>query len=524
MLKRSWLSTIRKPSRTIILILILFVMANMLLATIAIKNSVNSSMQYAKDKIGGVVYLSTDIDKIRAQAEAQIEEGSEGEPVSFTMPTISEELAKGLADSTYIKDYTYSLSTTANASGFTVVETSENQRERQFADAFKNARDQMNSAEEEYNTARDSFNRSNANSGGGGMPSFNFNLNMDIGDPTLTRGDTTVQGINSFDFVSGVEDGSITIFDGTGFNETTENGAVISKELADANSLSVGGELKLKTTADETEQTYTIIGIYQATTENFNYNTVYTNITGAKKLLSAEQLADLNVENVHYYLNSAGEKAAFLAEAAGKYPTLSDDGLKLDIDDSSYQTMVGPIENVGSFANTIMWVVMVAAVVIITLIVAINIKDRRYEMGVLLSLGARRTNILGQIFLELVIVGTIGFFTSLGTSQILAEKMGDDLLQQQIASSQETTNASGTTTLAPTGRGMNAGRGTGTVMMMGGQGSAAQEPIEEIDVRAGTTEYTTLFGAGYLILIIAMVLPSINILRYQPKTILTSKE
>ena len=36
MIKRSWLSTIRKPSRGIILISILFVMANLMLATIAI--------------------------------------------------------------------------------------------------------------------------------------------------------------------------------------------------------------------------------------------------------------------------------------------------------------------------------------------------------------------------------------------------------------------------------------------------------------------------------------------------------
>ncbi|MDR2336590.1 MAG: ABC transporter permease [Candidatus Nomurabacteria bacterium] len=517
MLKRSWLSTIRKPSRTIILVLILFVMANMLLATIAIKNSVNSSMQYAKDKIGGTVYLSVDSEKMRANREAQTATGDEATG-SFTMPTISEDLAIGLADSSYIKDYTYSLSTTANASGFTVVETAQNERERQFQSAFNDARDQMNNAETEYNAERDRFNSSNSGAapGGGGMgggtrPNFSFDFNVDIGDPSLSRGDTEVQGINSFDFVSGIEDGSISVVSGTSFDENTENGVMISQELADANSLAVGGELKLKTTADETEQTYTITGIYQSTTEGFNNNTVYTNIAGAKKLLSSTQLESVTVESVHYYLNSASDKAAFLAEAATKYPTLADDGLKLDIDDSSYQTMVGPIENVGSFANTILWVVVIAAVVIITLIVAINIKDRRYEMGVLLSLGARRTNILGQIFLELVIVGTIGFLTSLGTSQVLAKKMGEDLLQQQITSSQETAQ----TPSAVGGR---------NIMIGGGQPTTTQEQIKEIDVRAGTKEYATLFGSGYLILIIAMILPSINILRYQPKTILTSKE
>jgi len=55
MLKRSWLSIRRKPSRSAILIVILIVMANMLLATVAIKNSVAKSTQYAKEQIGGTV-------------------------------------------------------------------------------------------------------------------------------------------------------------------------------------------------------------------------------------------------------------------------------------------------------------------------------------------------------------------------------------------------------------------------------------------------------------------------------------
>ena len=98
MLKRSWLSTVRKPSRTIILVLILFVMANLMLATIAIKNSVNSNVQYAKEKLGGVVYLSVDTEKLRAQIQSQNSSSSSGSGTStttqFTVPTISESLAK----------------------------------------------------------------------------------------------------------------------------------------------------------------------------------------------------------------------------------------------------------------------------------------------------------------------------------------------------------------------------------------------------------------------------------------------
>ena len=48
MLKRSWLSIRRKLSRTIILTLIMFVMANLVLAAIIVKSAVEVQMDCAK--------------------------------------------------------------------------------------------------------------------------------------------------------------------------------------------------------------------------------------------------------------------------------------------------------------------------------------------------------------------------------------------------------------------------------------------------------------------------------------------
>lgn len=530
MLKRSWLSITRKPSRSIILVLILFVMANMLLATVSIKNSVDKSTQYAKEQIGGTVYLQQDMEAFREKMETARESG---DTTAITPPSIREQLANSIADSQYIKDYTYSVVANTNAGSYKVVETAQNERERQFQSALGNARDQVQSQVNQFNTQRDSFNSSQGSSGGtvqmagpgqtggnGRRPNFNFNFSVNINDPTLARGDTEVQGINSFSFVSDVENGNMKIVEGKAFDESTKDSVIVSTELAEANKLKVGGEITFKKAADAAEVTYMIIGIYQTSTEDFNYNTVYTNIDGIKKLMTTDQVSKLTLQNVRYFLTSAGSKDAFLSEINSKYPSIKTDGLKLDIDDSSYKTMVGPIEHVGSFAVTILWIVIAATVAIITLIVVINVKDRRYEMGVLLSIGARRRNILGQIFIELAVVGTVSFMLSLGTSQFLAQKMGEGLLKQQVTSSQKQAEE----------QTQNQGRGpsaSGTVRLFrpgGIEQSANTQPIEKIDVSAGTKEYATLFGLGYLILVTAMILPSINILRYQPKTILTGKE
>lgn len=529
MLKRSWLSTIRKPSRSIILVIILFVMANLLLATIAIKNSVDASMSAAKNKLDATVNLTID------------NSGQEG-PVdmeALSERRISEELAQEISQSEYLKDYTYSLSITANADSFSVVTTQQNESEQQFREAFNSAQDTISDAQnqaeqnqQELNESVESFNESAAESqsaennaqqqGPGGMPGdggqqgsggtppqfggFQMNFNIgNVSDPTLLTGDTQIIGINAYNFIDEYDNGSMTLQEEVGFDENSKNSAIISQKLAEENGINVGDTIKLKTISDESEIALTVVDIYTITgNDDFNFNTIYTNVDTAKKFYSSEQLKNLSVTNVKYFLTSASDKDAFLVDISENVPEVAENNLKLDVDTSSYDAMVEPIEKVGAFATTIMWIVLIASAVIITLIVVINVKDRRNEMGILLSLGGKRAGILGQIFLELVIVGTIAFAGSIATSQVVASNLGDLLVNSET--SQEQTDEP-----------MGGGRGR---MAFGGNTTQ----ITNVDVSAGLYDYLTLFGLGYLILVIAMIVPSINILRYQPKTILSGKE
>lgn len=526
MLKRSWLSITRKLSRTIILTLILFVMANLMLATIAIKSAVGESIQYAKETLSGTVYLQADMTNLREQAMQDFDpsSGSGTRPtfISFERPTISIDMAKNLADSTYVKDYTYSIQSSANASNFTPVETEQQKMREEIRSRTESSSDSSTSLP-------------TGPSGGGGGMEMRFEFNS---------GDITIQGINSFAFISDVEAGNMELSSGEIFDETTGTGVIISYDLANENDLALGDTIKLETTDEDepVKHKLTIIGIYDTTTENYDPNTIYTNIDTAAQFLSEDQYDDGNygVESVKYYLTSAEYKDAFIDEANQKYPNLADDGLAISIDDSAYQQMAGPIESVGSFATTILWIVIIASVVIITLMVTINIKDRRYEMGVLMSIGATKQNITGQILTELLLIGTVAFVLSIVPSAFIAKAMGNGLLDQQLSMNE-------------TSQSQNFGRGTNSGGMGGGRGdnmqgggpsfdstnapssvpsnmiqgdgnSSSAEVIDEIDVTPSPTDYLILFLAGYGVIIFALILPTINILRFEPKTILTGKE
>jgi len=59
-----------------------------------------------------------------------------------------------------------------------------------------------------------------------------------------------------------------------------------------------------------------------------------------------------------------------------------------------YQQMLQPLNNVSSFAKNIVILVAVAGVIILTLIIMLSIRERKYEIGVLLSLGESRVKVI----------------------------------------------------------------------------------------------------------------------------------
>jgi putative ABC transport system permease protein len=480
MLKRAWLSTTRKPGKSILVGLILFAMANLVLATITINRAVSEQTEYAKESLGGTVYLQPDMETLHDKMMSSMEASGAAQagPVRITRPTVPVTTAIEIAKSAYVKDYSYALSARAAASNFTPVAQS-----------------------------------NNFPGGGGG-----YRVRADETTTTLTA-DITLESANAYAFLPAVSSNLLS-YEGNYFDESTKNGAMISQELALAANLALDDEIALKNIYTESEITLKIIGIYTNSSDNFDENTIYTNTATAAEFLE-EKTDNFGVQSVSYYMLNAEDSDAFIAEINAKYPTLKADGLILDIDTSAYDQMVGPITSVGSFATTILVIVIIASLVIITLIVMLNIRERRYEMGVLLSLGASKLNIVGQIATELVIVGTVFFALSTLTSTALAKNMGQGLLESQIANTEKTSEQN-------FGRGNHASHGDMIngmrTALLGATETADTEPISEIDISTDAGTYALLFALGYGVLLFALILPSINILRYQPKQILTGKE
>lgn len=480
MFKRAWLSIIRKPGKSVVMLLIMFVMANLVLSSISIGNSVEESTAYAKTLLGSEVYLSPvmnfDRDSSSMGEMGEMESGGgssdRGQRVEISRTGINVSLALGIGESSYLKDMSYSVSGSANAVDFTAVESD-----------------------------------TSSSTGKGQMMG---------GMTDRVVSDFVINGVNSYAFIDEVSNNTMQIVEGDYFDEDSFESLIISYELATENDFEVGDVIHLQNTESEEEFEFTIIGIF-ATDDSGYDNMIYMNIDEASKFISSNQYndGDYYVSNVVYYLNTADDADLFIIDANDRYPDLADQSLELDIDTAAYDTMAGPIESVGSFANLILIIVVGATVLIITLVITNNIKDRQYEMGVLMSLGCDKIYVIGQIFSEIVIVSTLGFILSMGTSYYVSSMLSESVLENQLTT---------TETISENNYGRPTGNMTGG-MSMPGQSSTTSDVdvIDELEISVSVTDYLTVFGIGYLIAFIAMLLPAISIMKYEPKTILTGR-
>ncbi|BCD29708.1 hypothetical protein BC30102_2744 [Bacillus cereus] len=174
--------------------------------------------------------------------------------------------------------------------------------------------------------------------------------------------------------------------------------------------------------------------------------------------------------------------------------------------------MIGPIENISSTSQMIIYIVSIAGAIILGLIIMLSIKGRRKEMGILLSIGEKKWKLMAQFVVEVVCVAILAFGLSITTGAKVSQYIGDNLLSNEIATTSEETDTM---------------RNNSTVMMSGPGGTLQnqkEDPIDKIDVSVTGEDVGKMGGIGLAIAIIATLLPALSILRLNPKQILLKDE
>ncbi|OOR49062.1 permease, partial [Bacillus mycoides] len=157
-----------------------------------------------------------------------------------------------------------------------------------------------------------------------------------------------------------------------------------------------------------------IIGIYETNEQPMGQNPppmmnpankLYMPYSTLKKLETDEGMS--SSIQVVYLLNDPQDIDAFKKEA--KKSDIDFNYFKLDAHDSLYKQMIGPIENISSTSQMIIYMVSIAGAIILGLIIMLSIKARRKEMGILLSIGEKKWKLMAQFVVEVVCIAILAF-------------------------------------------------------------------------------------------------------------------
>lgn len=471
-----------------------------MLAGLTIKNAADSAVTSAKKQAGATVTLSVNRETMMKAFKPDSENSSDSSNDTTTTTSVELATAKSIAEKSDVSSYLFTTTTTASAGdGISAISTS------------------SSSENSSYDTS--SANKQPENHGG-----------------MMASGDFTITGVNTTDNVSDFTSETSTISKGDGItSETADNSALISSDLASENNLSVGDTFTVTTTVDSTETNYTltVIGIYDnsstVTTAQMmsNDSNIYTTLTTANTIKGETDKLDSAV----YTLSNPEKMNSFVKEVKSEIDT---DTYSMTSSDEIYEQMLSPLNNISSIAQNIVILVAIAGAVILTLIVILSIRERRYEIGVLMSLGENRLKIIGQFFTELFMVTIVSLVIASFAGNFVGNVLGNQLLTSSTQTQQTTkqvpngggpgqeTNSSNDDNKQNDSKPQNdkpSGGGFGNMMSMA---TTSPQEIDNLDIKLTGTDVAKLGGIALLISFVSTILASIGIIRMKPKDILSS--
>ncbi|MBR5794673.1 MAG: FtsX-like permease family protein [Erysipelotrichaceae bacterium] len=99
---------------------------------------------------------------------------------------------------------------------------------------------------------------------------------------------------------------------------------------------------------------------------------------------------------------------------------------------TDYLYVQAPLENLEALSNVTLWSSVVLVITILSLVSVLFIRTRKYEIGILLSLGASKLKVVLQFVLEVMLVGLLATSCAMVTGNKLGEVISNEFLQMQI--------------------------------------------------------------------------------------------
>ena len=237
-----------------------------------------------------------------------------------------------------------------------------------------------------------------------------------------------------------VQKGNIEVNEGRMITPEDTDVCVISREIADLNGLQAGDILEFNNWKDrESSAIYKaeVVGIYDSISgitpimygDSYrSENIIFTDLSFPEKPEGNEgyplyQYATFVVEDVDEY-EAVKERIQAVDIGWERYDFLDNTGLS--------DTMTENFGELEKMSSLILILVCISGIIIVCLVFLFWLKCRVHEIGIYLSLGRTKSNIVIQMMLEGILVGCVAFLLATAASPVVSKGIVGYLVDYQV--------------------------------------------------------------------------------------------
>lgn len=374
-------------------------------------------------------------------------------------------------------------------------------------------------------------------------------------------GDFSIIGYSGDNAMTAFRDGTASILKGGSmFEEGTEKlVCVISEELAIYNGLSVGSTITLVNPAQE-EETYTLTvsGIYTSSENNdFSMagfsksqdpaNRIYMSANALQVILDASAEVSTTTTNDYGFETETkvtgtlsatycfvDTDAYYAFETEVRTLGLSEDYTVSSSDLSAYENSLTPLNTLSTMAGWFLLVILAIGGVILVVLNIFNVRERKYEVGVLTAMGMKKWKVAAQFVCEILVITMLAVIIGAGVGAVCSVPVTNILLEGQVSSQNSQQDRFDQNMGRPGNMGSFPGGGGSFPSDMpdfsGGSNpfenmlSGAKNYITQVDSAMDLTVVLQMIGVGLLLTLVASAASVLFIMRYDPLKILSNRD
>ena len=237
----------------------------------------------------------------------------------------------------------------------------------------------------------------------------------------------------------------LSIKKGRNLNLDDMNKILVHEEFAKKNKLKLNDKIGLKFmnmngNGDNNKETqYEIVGIfsgkkqekYTGLSSDFSENSMFVNYNSAQNSLNLKN-QDKIVNKISVYTQNSDSMNNVINQIKNQTNNLSQ--YIIEKDDNAFKEAIDSINGVKHIIQMMTYSIMIAGLVVLSLILILWLRERIYEIGILLSIGVSKAKIIGQFIMELVFVSVPAALLSYISGYFIMKQIVSGITKSENAS------------------------------------------------------------------------------------------